>query len=43
MYTISPLYQMINFNVSTWYLKPLNIKWDPHFYSSGLRGQHDLK
>jgi len=28
MYTISPLYQIINFNVSTWYLKPLNIKWD---------------
>jgi len=28
MYTIIPLYQIINFNVSTWYLKPLNIKWD---------------
>jgi len=28
MYTTSPLYQIINFNVSTWYLKPLNIKWD---------------
>jgi len=28
MYTISPLYQIINFNVSTWYLKPLNIKCD---------------
>jgi len=32
MYTISTLYQIINFNVSTWYLKPLNIKWDPFFY-----------
>jgi len=29
MYTISPLYQIIHFNVSTWYLKPLNIKRDP--------------
>jgi len=28
MYTISTLYQIMNFNVSTWYLKPLNIKWD---------------
>jgi len=28
MYTISPLYQIIHFNKSTWYLKPLNIKWD---------------
>jgi len=28
MYTINPLYQMIRFNVSTWYLKPLNIKWE---------------
>jgi len=37
MYTISPFYQMIHFNVSTCkynvstYLKPLNIKWDQHF------------
>jgi len=31
MYTISPLNQIINFNVSTWYLKPLNIKWDQKF------------
>jgi len=28
MYTISPLYEIINFNVSALYLKPLNIKWD---------------
>jgi len=27
--SISPSYQIINFNVSTWYLKPLNIQWDP--------------
>jgi len=32
MYTISPLYQIINLNVSTWYLKPLNIKWDPTLF-----------
>jgi len=35
MYTISPLYQIINLNVSTWYLKPLNIKWDQILNSNG--------
>jgi len=28
MYVHSPLYQIININVSTQYLKPLNIKLD---------------
>jgi len=33
MYTISPLYQIIHFNVSAWYLKPLNIlKRDQNSY-----------
>jgi len=31
MYTIIPLYQIINFNVNDKYLKPLNIKWDQNF------------
>jgi len=29
VYTIIHLYQTINFNASTWYLKPLNLKWYP--------------
>jgi len=28
MYSISPLYQIIHFNVSILYLKPLNTNWD---------------
>jgi len=31
MYTISPLYQIININVSTQYLKPLNISGTIYF------------
>jgi len=34
MYTINPLHQIIHFNVSTWYLKPLNIKWDRTYFIS---------
>ncbi len=32
MYTISALYQIINLYVSTWQLRPLNIKWELLFY-----------
>jgi len=32
----SPLYQIIHFNVSTWFLKPLNIKWDRFDWQSWI-------